>query len=58
LDRPTWVALSHVPDWRWLLDRSDSPWYPKHRLFRQTRWNDWDTVFEEMAQALREIIAG
>ena len=58
LNRPTWLALPHVPDWRWLLDRSDSPWYPKHRLFRQSRWNDWGSVFEEMAQALREIIAG
>ena len=53
LGRPTWVALSHVPDWRWLLGRTDSPWYPNHRLFRQTRWNDWDTVFEEMAEELR-----
>jgi hypothetical protein len=35
LARPTRVVLKHVPDWRWLLDRSDSPWYPTMRLFRQ-----------------------
>jgi tetratricopeptide (TPR) repeat protein len=45
LGRPTWVALKHVPDWRWLLDRADSPWYPSMRLFRQPRPGDWDGVF-------------
>ena len=45
---PVWLALPYVPDWRWLLDRSDSPWYPTMRLFRQKRPGDWAGVFEEM----------
>lgn len=53
LGRPTWVALPYVPDWRWLLDRDDSPWYPTVRLFRQKRPNDWDRVFAELATELQ-----
>ncbi|MGB6602667.1 MAG: tetratricopeptide repeat protein [Steroidobacteraceae bacterium] len=45
LGRPTWVALKYVPDWRWLLERADSPWYPGMRLFRQPRPGDWESVF-------------
>lgn len=52
LGRPVWVALRHVPDWRWMLDRPDSPWYPTMRLFRQTRPGEWAPVFAAMAQAL------
>jgi Flp pilus assembly protein TadD len=52
LDVPTWVALAYVPDWRWQLDREDSPWYPTMRLFRQRRRGDWAEVFERMAIAL------
>ncbi len=48
LARPTWVALKMVPDWRWMLDREDSPWYPTMRLFRQDRRGDWPGVFERM----------
>jgi hypothetical protein len=55
---PAWVALPFVPDWRWLLDREDSPWYPTARLFRQTRAGDWSEVFARMADAVRERIAG
>jgi Tfp pilus assembly protein PilF len=51
---PVWVALPFVPDWRWLLDRSDSPWYPTMRLFRQKSPGDWEGVFAEMTAALRE----
>jgi hypothetical protein len=47
-----WVALRHVPDWRWQLDRSDSPWYPTMRLFRQSSDGDWGAVFAAMAEAL------
>ena len=54
LGKPTWVALPHVPDWRWQLDRSDSPWYPTLRLFRQRRIGDWAGVFAEIAAALVE----
>ena len=49
---PVWVALPHVPDWRWLLDREDSPWYPTMRLFRQTRLDDWEEVFKRIADQL------
>jgi tetratricopeptide (TPR) repeat protein len=52
IGRPTWVALKHVPDWRWLLDRSDSPWYPGMRLFRQSRRGDWDGVFADIHREL------
>jgi len=51
---PVWVALPLVPDWRWLLDRSDSPWYPTMRLFRQKGIGDWEGVFGEIEEALRE----
>ena len=44
----TWVALTRTPDWRWLLDRADSPWYPSSRLFRQKQPRDWRPVFQEM----------
>ena len=47
-----WVALKHVPDWRWLLARADSPWYPGMRLFRQTEPGDWAGVFHSMEEAL------
>ena len=40
------MALAHAADWRWLLDREDSPWYPTMRLFRQKQPGDWDEVFE------------
>jgi tetratricopeptide (TPR) repeat protein len=50
---PVWVALPFAPDWRWLLDRSDSPWYPTMRLFRQKSPGDWKSVFEEIEAALR-----
>jgi tetratricopeptide (TPR) repeat protein len=49
----TWVALKFSPDWRWQLDRNDSPWYPSLRLFRQSSPGDWDTVFDQIASALR-----
>jgi hypothetical protein len=51
---PVWVALTHVPDWRWLLGRSDNPWYPTMRLFRQQRRGDWEGVFGAIEAALRE----
>jgi Tfp pilus assembly protein PilF len=54
LGMPVWVALPFVPDWRWLLDRNDSPWYPTMRLFRQKKAGDWRGVFEEIGAALRE----
>jgi tetratricopeptide (TPR) repeat protein len=50
---PVWLALPFAADWRWLLDRSDSPWYPTMRLFRQKTRGDWDGVFNEIEMALR-----
>ena len=54
-----WVALAFAPDSRWLEGRSDSPWYPSMRLFRQKRRGDWSEVFERMAVELRreELLA-
>jgi tetratricopeptide (TPR) repeat protein len=49
---PTWVLLPFVPDWRWLLSRPDSPWYPTLRLFRQPRRGDWQSVVETVSSAL------
>ncbi|MGH6878497.1 MAG: DUF6165 family protein, partial [Rhizomicrobium sp.] len=56
LGRPTWVALNYVPDWRWLLDRSDSPWYPTMKLFRQTSRNNWSSAFAAMEAQLLELL--
>jgi len=50
-----WVALPFVPDWRWLWEREDSPWYPTVRLFRQTTPGDWDMVFARMAAELANM---
>ena len=57
LGRPTWVALPDRPDWRWMLERSDSPWYPTMRLFRQATREGWADVFLAMEQALRDLLA-
>ena len=57
LARPTWVALKHVPDWRWLIDRDDCPWYPGMRLFRQPERGNWDAVFARIAEELRALLA-
>ncbi|MEX0676319.1 MAG: tetratricopeptide repeat protein [Pirellulales bacterium] len=58
LGAPVWVALSFGPEWRWLLKREDSPWYPTMRLFRQPRFGDWPAVFERMAGELERLVAG
>jgi ADP-heptose:LPS heptosyltransferase len=54
---PTWVLLCYAPDWRWLLARADSPWYPAARLFRQPQPKDWETVMAEAAKALGELVS-
>jgi tetratricopeptide (TPR) repeat protein len=54
LGKPVWILLTHVPDWRWLLDRDDSPWYPSARLFRQSETRDWGSVIASVRQALIE----
>jgi ADP-heptose:LPS heptosyltransferase len=50
-----WVALQHVADWRWLVDREDSPWYPTMRLFRQSQPGDWQGVFARIAGELQAL---
>jgi tetratricopeptide (TPR) repeat protein len=52
---PVWVALHAMPDWRWLLDRADSPWYPSMRLFRQRSSGDWPELFERLAREVGEL---
>ncbi|MBI1776157.1 MAG: tetratricopeptide repeat protein [Proteobacteria bacterium] len=52
LGRPAWVMLQHVPDWRWFLERSDSPWYPSLRLYRQPGPGDWLSVALQIAADL------
>jgi tetratricopeptide (TPR) repeat protein len=53
--KPTWVLLPFVTDWRWLLDRDDSPWYPTLRLFRQTKLASWREPVEQVVRALADL---
>jgi tetratricopeptide (TPR) repeat protein len=55
LGKKTWVLLSCAPDWRWMLDREDSPWYPSVKLYRQKNFNDWEGVLQKMMTDLRAI---
>ena len=55
LGKPTWVLLPYNPDWRWMLGRSDSPWYPNMRLFRQKHIGAWAAVLDEVGAALRTL---
>ena len=55
LGKPVWILLTHAPDWRWLLDRNDSPWYPSARLFRQHETRAWDSVVMRVREALLEF---
>jgi Flp pilus assembly protein TadD len=57
LARPTWVMLPFTPDWRWLLGRHDSPWYPTMKLFRQTRHRDWHGVVHRVRDQLESMAA-
>jgi hypothetical protein len=56
--RPTWILLPFSPDWRWLLGRDDSPWYPTARLFRQPQPGDWETPIRRVAEAVRAMPRG
>jgi predicted esterase len=53
---PVWLALSAAPEWRWMRHRSDSPWYPTMRLFRQQTLGSWSSVFEEMKAELAKLV--
>jgi ADP-heptose:LPS heptosyltransferase len=55
---PVWVLLARIPDWRWMLDREDCPWYPTMKLFRQRQSGDWAEVMDRLAAALRALVAG
>jgi tetratricopeptide (TPR) repeat protein len=56
LAKPVWILLPFVPDWRWLLDRDDSPWYPTARLFRQDDSRQWDSAFGRLRAALDDFL--
>lgn len=56
LAKPVWTLLPYAPDWRWLLQRDDTPWYPTMRLFRQSRTGDWEAVMEQVATSLEGLV--
>jgi tetratricopeptide (TPR) repeat protein len=56
IGRPVWILLHHMPDWRWLRGRSDSPWYPTARLFRQTVPGNWNGVLDQLEESLRALV--
>jgi tetratricopeptide (TPR) repeat protein len=56
MGRPVWVLLQSAPDWRWMLNRTDSPWYPTMRLFRQRKPNDWSDVLGRVADELKKHV--
>jgi len=55
LGKPVWILLQFMPDWRWLLHREDSPWYPTARLFRQPVLGDWDSVLQRVTAELKQL---
>jgi ADP-heptose:LPS heptosyltransferase len=55
LGKPVWILLPFVPDWRWLIDREDSPWYPTARLFRQSADRRWEPVLDRVKHALSSL---
>jgi hypothetical protein len=57
LGKPAWILIPKAADWRWMLDRDDSPWYPSVRLFRQQRPGDWDDVLDKLRAALGQELA-
>ena len=55
MGKPVWVLLAYVPDWRWMLDRPDTPWYPQMRLFRQPQIGDWATPLRLVTGELKSV---
>ncbi len=58
MGKPVWVMVSWVPDWRWMLQREDNPWYPTMRIFRQRSLGDWSGVVERVVSELRAVVDG
>ena len=58
LGKETWLLLPWIPEWRWQLERQDTPWYPKMRLFRQTEKNNWEQVMQQVETELERWIEG
>jgi hypothetical protein len=56
LGKPVWLLVPHVGDWRWLRDRSDSPWYPTMRLFRQPAIGQWEPVLRQIEKELKDLV--
>lgn len=56
LGKPVWLILPYAHDWRWLMDREDSPWYPNVRLFRQHKEGDWKAVMRRVADELKAVV--
>jgi len=56
MGRPVWTLLPYAPDWRWLRERGDSPWYPTMRLFRQPSIGDWDSVIAKVREQLQVLV--
>lgn len=56
LGKPVWTLIPYVPDWRWMLNREDSPWYPTMRLFRQPKPGDWASVIARVAEQLTALV--
>jgi hypothetical protein len=53
MGKAVWVLLPFIPDWRWMMDRDNSPWYPTMRLFRQKTRGDWESIFQRVEKELR-----
>ncbi|MGD2186479.1 MAG: tetratricopeptide repeat protein, partial [Desulfobacterales bacterium] len=56
MGKPVWVLLPFIPDWRWMMERADSPWYPSMRLFRQKIKGNWNSPFQQIADELRVLV--
>jgi len=53
---PVWLPLALTPDWRWMLDRADTPWYPTMQFFRQSQFREWDDVFGRITEAVERSL--
>jgi hypothetical protein len=56
LNKPAWLLLTYVPDFRWLMHRDDSPWYPNTKLFRQKSHRDWDSAIQDLASYITNFL--